>query len=60
MSGNQKYEEGVNTEGEVGKAGGGGDNCSFSKVVSGGLTKKVTFEKILEGNEGAGCWIAEG
>lgn len=37
-----------------------GDNCSLGKVVRDGLTEKVTFEMILEGNEGAGRWISGG
>ena len=37
---------------------GRGGYCYFRKVVREGLTEKVTFEKILGGNEGASHWIS--
>ena len=41
-----------------GAAMGRGGYCYFRKVVREGLTEKVTFEKILGGNEGASHWIS--
>lgn len=47
-------------EAEKGVRAGGGEQLLFQEGGQEGLAEKVTFEKILEGNEGARHWVCGG